>query len=314
MVEIYMKFKNIQSSESIQLHTESFGKDSKIAYMLIAGAMAPGRFWTDEFCQKLTSHGSLVIRYDHRDIGLSSSVNWKTAPYSLADLAADAISILDAYECEAAYFIGHSMGGHICQQIALDYPHRVVGFAAISSGPIGSTGDTDRPLSESEKAMLDKTWEIFLSRKDSNDLEERIHGFMKIWKYLNGLIFFDEEMARAYTIDLLTRTKHLIQSGNNHELVMRGLHEFLPHQHNLIERIQVPALIIHGEEDPLSLPRDGKALANAIPGSKLIMVPGIGHMIFNRELEVEIAKMIQTHRNSIRTKVNHHNERDDLSL
>lgn len=271
-----MKSKSVQSTEAIELYTESFGQPSKIACVLIAGAMAPGRFWTDEFCKTLSSKKYLVIRYDHRDIGLSSTVDWKTAPYTLADLAADAIAILDAYGCEAAYFIGHSMGGHICQQIALNYPNRMVGFAAISSGPIGSTPDTDRPISDSEKATLDKTWDIFLSRKDSNDFEEMVDGFLEIWKYLNTSIPFDEKMARAYTIDLLTRTKHVIQAGNNHELVMRGLYESFPQQRNLIEKIKAPALIIHGGQDPLSLPRDGKALANAIPGSKLMMIPRMG--------------------------------------
>lgn len=299
---ISMQSKNVQSTELVQLYTESFGKPSKIACVLIAGAMAPGVFWTDEFCQTLSLKGRFVIRYDHRDIGLSSSVDWKTAPYNLADLAADAIAILDAYGCEASYFVGHSMGGHICQKIALNYPNRVIGFTAISSGPIGGTSDTDRPLCDSEKSTMDKTWEIFLSRKDSNDLEERVDGFLKIWKYLNGTIAFNEEMARSYTINLLTRTKHAIQAGNNHELVMRELYESLPQQRNLIERIKAPALIIHGEQDPLSLLRDGKALSNAIPGCKLITVPGMGHMIFNRNLESEIIKMIQNHQDSIEVR------------
>lgn len=294
-----IKSRSIHSTEAVQLYTESFGQPSKTACVLIAGAMAPGRFWTDEFCQALASHGCLVIRFDHRDIGLSSSVDWKTAPYNLGDLAVDAISILNSYGCEKAYFVGHSMGGHICQKIALNYPDRMIGCAAISSGPIGGTSDTDRPLSDSEKTTLDRTWEILLSRKDSNDFEERVDGFLKIWKYLNGSIPFDEEMARAYTIDLLTRTKHAIQAGNNHELVMRELYESLPHQRNLIERIRLPVLIIHGEQDPLSLPRDGRALAHAIPRSKLTIIPGMGHMIFNRNLETETAKMIQNHQDFI---------------
>src|ERR1700738_2860597 len=90
-----MQSRIVQSKESIKLYTESCGQATKMAFVLIAGAMAPGRFWTDEFCHALATKGCLVIRYDHRDIGLSSSVDWKTAPYTLMDLAADAISILD---------------------------------------------------------------------------------------------------------------------------------------------------------------------------------------------------------------------------
>lgn len=294
-----MQPKIVQSRKSIQFYTESCGQATKMAFVLIAGAMAPGRFWTDEFCQALGTGGCLVIRYDHRDIGLSSSIDWKTAPYTLTDLAADAISILDGYGVEAAYFVGHSMGGHICQQLALEYPKRVIGLTVISSGPIAATIDTDRPISDSEKTTLNKTWEIFLSRKDSSDLEERVKGFLKIWRYLNGSIPFDEKIARDYTIDLLTRTNHDIRAGNNHELVMRGLYESLSSHHNLIEQIKTPVLIIHGDEDPLALPRDAQALVKAIPSSQLIIIPGMGHMIFNRELEAKIAKMIQKHKESI---------------
>ena len=90
-----------------------------MACVLIAGAMAPGRFWTDTFCHALAKEACLVIRYDHRDSGLSSSVDWKTAPYNLTDLAADTIYLLDGYGIDTAYFVGHSMGGHICQQLTL---------------------------------------------------------------------------------------------------------------------------------------------------------------------------------------------------
>lgn len=289
--------KIIPVQDSVEINTESFGQAKRGACVLISGAMAPARFWTDEFCESLASEEYLVIRYDHRDIGLSSAVDWEKSPYALSDLATDAIAILDEYEIEKAYFIGHSMGGHICQQLSLEYPEQVIGFTAISSGPIGATKDRDIPLSVEEKAILDKTWEILLSRKDSHDLQERINGFLKIWEYLNGCIAFDVSMARVYTIDLLTRTKHRIKAGNNHELVMRGLYESLPNLLQLIERIGVPTLIIHGDLDPLSLPRDAYALANAIPGAELSIMHGMGHMIFNRNLESEILFRIKKHIN-----------------
>lgn len=290
-----MKSKTVRCIDSIRLYTESFGQDSKRACVLIAGMMNVGRFWTDEFCQALASQGWLVIRYDHRDIGSSSSVDWKEFPYTLSDLAADAISILDAYECDAAYFVGHSMGGYICQQIALDFPKRVIGFTAISSGPIGSTAETLVSLSISEKLTLGKTWMVLFCRRDSNDFEEKVNGFIKIWKYLSGSIQFDEDMARAYTTYLLTHNKHAIQAGHNHELVMRKIYATRQNILNLVERIEVPALIIHGEEDPFVLPREGKALAHAIPSSQLVMIPGMGHMMFNRDLETGIAAIIVNH-------------------
>ncbi len=101
-----MNSKTIHISKSINLYTESFGEASKKICILISGAMAPCRFWTDRFCNTLALGGSFVIRYDHRDIGLSSSTEKETM-YTLAELAADAISVLDTYGCEKAYFVGH---------------------------------------------------------------------------------------------------------------------------------------------------------------------------------------------------------------
>ena len=78
----------------ITIHTEAFGKSSDPACILIAGKMATARFWTDAFCQNLADQGFFVIRYDHRDVGESSEVDWQKTPYTMSDLAKDAISIL----------------------------------------------------------------------------------------------------------------------------------------------------------------------------------------------------------------------------
>lgn len=275
------------------LHTEHFGKDTDPTCLLIAGAMATAHFWTDAFCQTLAENGFFVIRYDHRDIGESSAIDWQTTPYSLLDLAKDAIGVLDAYGIKQAHFIGHSMGGFVCQWIALKFPKRVLSITAISAGPIGATPETDLPLSKEENTIQEKTWEIFLNRKDGASREAQIQSFLPIWRYLNGRFPLDEEMANAYTRDLILRSYHPIRAGNNHELVMRNLE--LEKYRDILQNIHVPTLIIHGEEDPLSLPRDGQALAHAISEVKLIMIPGMGHMLFHRELEMKIAKLLVNH-------------------
>lgn len=80
-------------------------KPLKMAFVLIAGAMAPGCFWTDEFCHIMATDGCLVIRYDHRDIGLSSCIDWQTASYTLLDLATDVISINDTPKNLAEFLV-----------------------------------------------------------------------------------------------------------------------------------------------------------------------------------------------------------------
>ena len=238
----------------------------------------------------LAERGFFVIRYDHRDIGESSVVDWKTSPYGLLELAEDALGILDAYGIEQAYFVGHSMGGYVCQTIAVEFPKRTLGIAIIGAGPIGSTDETELPLSEKEKKILEKTWEIFLHRKDGDTVEATIRSFLPVWRHLNGTYPLDEELAQAYTHDLFTRSPGQIHPGNNHEQVMRHL-EIGKHK-GILKKIRVPTLIIHGELDPLSLPRNGKALAHAIPKAKLVVVPGMGHMFFDRVLEAKLVDIL----------------------
>lgn len=264
--------------DQLYLYTESFGNPKDPCCLLVAGAMASARFWTDTFCNYIASRGFFVIRYDHRDIGESSGVVWEKHPYSLSDLGKDAIGILDSYGIKAAHFVGHSMGGYICQKIASEFPKRTLSITIISAGPLPPL---TLPMKKEERAALAKTWEIFLGRK-----EDTVEAFNSVWCHLNGQFPLDEEMAESYTKDLLGRSKHRPKAGNNHELVMRNLsQESRP-------VIHCQTLIIHGEHDPLSLSRDGEALAQAIPGSKLMTIPGMGHMLFDRKLELQIADII----------------------
>jgi pimeloyl-ACP methyl ester carboxylesterase len=278
--------KKIQAGD-LSIYTEHFGNIDHPACLLIAGAMATAHFWTDSFCSLLVKENFFIIRYDHRDIGESSVIDWQKNPYSLADLAADAIAILDGYGIKKAHCIGHSMGGYICQRMALDFPERVLTLTILSAAPICATADTDLPLTTEEKAIQEKTWDIMFSRKENS-----IEGFLPIWRYLNGTIPLDEKMASTYTQDLLTRSSSQIHPGNNHELVMRQLE--IEKCRGLFE-IQTPTLIIHGMSDPLSLPRNARALAKAIPHAKLEIISGMGHMFFNQELESKIAHLIIEH-------------------
>ena len=285
--------KIIQTGE-LYFHTEYFGTPTHPTCLLISGAMATARFWTDRFCTLLTQFGFFVIRYDHRDIGESCEVNWEKSPYTLFDLARDAMSILDGYEVKQAHIVGHSMGGYIAQAIALAFPKRTFSICSISAGPIGLGEKPFPPVTEKEQAILDRTWKIILSRKDGPSKESMIQSFLPIWEYLNGTLPLDKEMAETYTRDLILRNRHPIQAGNHHELVMRS---FLSGEQlkKTLQKVDIPTLIIQGEEDYLALPRDGKNVAEAIKQSHLEMVPEMGHMIFHRKLEEKIARVVANH-------------------
>ncbi len=283
-----MKTKKIHVGE-LTIHTETFGDPSAIPCLLIAGAMASARLWTDRFCQLLVEKGFFVIRYDHRDIGESSGVDWQKARYTLSDLGKDAIGILDACDIKRAHIVGHSMGGYVSQRVAIEFPERVLTMTIISAGPIGATIETDLPLTAEEKATLDQTWKVLLGRRDGPSLEATIQNFLPVWQYLNGRFPLDIEMTKTYTRDLLTRSHHSIRMGSNHELLMQNLE--IEKYRDILQKISVPTLIIHGEDDNLALPRNARALAHAIPNNNLIMIPKMGHMFFDPELETKIVEL-----------------------
>ena len=182
----------------LKLHTESFGKSSNPACVLIAGKMSTARFWTDAFCQYLASQGFFIIRYDHRDVGKSSEIDWQKAPYTMSDLAKDAISVIDGYGIKKAHFIGDSMGGWICQRIGVDYPEKVLSLVIISAGPIEITKKGLMDLTAVEQEFLDHMTKMFLSVKNRKTIEEIVQNLLPVWRHANAEIPFDEEMAKAF--------------------------------------------------------------------------------------------------------------------
>jgi Predicted hydrolases or acyltransferases (alpha/beta hydrolase superfamily) len=111
-------------SNGLHFWTESFGTHLPAPILLIAGAGAQSIFWEDEFCQRLAESERFVLRFDNRDPGLSDSVDFDSSPYTINDLAADAIALLDAYDLAAAHMVGASGGGLICQVLALEHRRR----------------------------------------------------------------------------------------------------------------------------------------------------------------------------------------------
>lgn len=279
------------ASGNFQLYTETFGSPSHPACLLMACIRGTARLWSDKFCSYLADQGFFVIRYDHRDIGQSSEIDWQT-PYTMQDMADDAISILDGYGIKKAHFVGDSLGGWLCQLIGVRNPERVFSLVMISAAPIEITPNT-APLSKDEQAMMDASSKMFITRKDGTTLEETIQSYLPIWQHNNGDFPLDDDMAKDFTRDLLTRTNHK-DTGANHE---RMLSAYLATMKPLgvLEKITHPTLVIHGDKDTVIPLRIGQALADAIPTSKFVMIKGMGHSFFNQGLEERIAKLVVEH-------------------
>lgn len=277
---------------NISLHTEVFGNSADPACILIAGKMSTAKFWTDAFCQYLASQGFYVIRYDHRDVGESSEIDWQKAPYTMSDLAKDAISVIDGYGIKKAHFIGDSMGGWICQRIGVDYPEKVLSLVIISAGPIEITKEGLMNLTAVEQEFLDRMTKMFLSVKNGKTVDETVQNLLPVWRYANAEIPFDEDMAKTFTLDFLTRTKN--KNAQNHDLMMQAFLAQMK-QSNTLSKITQPTLVIHGDKDPIVLLRHGKAVADAIPNSRFVVIHGMGHVFFNHDLEKRIAQLVVDH-------------------
>lgn len=261
----------------VQIYTESFGSPQNPCILLLMGATAQGVMWHDDFCSALANSGYFVIRYDHRDTGKSSRIDYTNHPYYLNDLAQDALSILDDYGIQKAHFIGASMGGQIAQSIAIAHPKRVITLTCIMSTPNhlvfvdGFEGRdvTHHGLPASSPQIL-RYYEAILGIKASSQEESlALHEAA-----LRQIMTLPEHMVevRIFEGRILKRLKSLTHI-HNHSLALaasRDLHEDL-------YKITAPTLVIHGSEDFILPIEHGRKLAYLIKNSKLIEYKHMGH-------------------------------------
>jgi pimeloyl-ACP methyl ester carboxylesterase len=270
----------IIKSGPLNLWTQAFGDPAHECCLLISGAGASAKFWSDGFCEYLVKAGYYVIRYDHRDQNMSNAVNWDTEPYSVRDLAMDATHVLDAYHIQKAHVVGHSMGGTIAQLIAIYYPERLFSFTSMSVSTVGK-------ITSPPKEVMD----VLLENKPTQIFIDDLPGFMRSWKILNGSYELNLGLATAYTKDLYERTRHPVGVAWNHIHCQNNLEDV----GEGLENNRVPALFIHGEEDPLMPIQGGVETYKTCLNAKMIKFPGMGHMFFNRELEKQIAEALIAH-------------------
>ncbi|MFC7641046.1 alpha/beta fold hydrolase [Streptosporangium lutulentum] len=117
--------------------SEEFGADTDAPILLIMGSMSQGVLWPDEFVGRLVAGGRRVIRYDHRDTGMSGTVDFAAEPYTWDDIKNDVYRVMDAHGLESAHLVGHSAGGLLGQFVAVERPERVRSLTVIGSSPLG---------------------------------------------------------------------------------------------------------------------------------------------------------------------------------
>jgi len=266
-----MMGKYIFAADSVRLWIRTYGDKKNEVCLFINGAGANTSFWSERLLSGLVERGFFVITYDHRDFGYSDKIDFETQPFDVMDLAHDAVTVLDSLDIAQAHMIGHSMGGFIAQLLSIHYPERIRTFISISSS-------TNSPRVPPPPA---RTWVIFMENKPTGHFEKDLEGFLPVWEHLNGTASFDKELAIDYTRNLYERQEIHGALGESHVKAQSSLTD----RTELLKKVKIPALIIHGEEDYLVDKYGGIQTARSIPHSKLIIIPKMGHMFFNREIK-----------------------------
>ena len=265
---------------NIEIYYDTFGEPSAKPLLLIMGFGVQMILWDEEFCRMLAERGHYVIRYDNRDIGLSTKLDeFETpdflkaygkflkgeevhAPYTMDDLANDAIGLLDALQIDKAHVCGCSMGGIIAQVFAINHPSRILSLTSMMS----TTGNPELPPLNPEAVKL------FLLPIPTKR-EAYIKDHVKRERFNNGsMIPFDEDRARSYAARAYDRCFY--PPGNARQiltLLTSG------NRKPALTSVKIPALIIHGANDPLVSIEAAHDLVDAIPDAELLIIEGMGH-------------------------------------
>lgn len=262
---------------NIDIAYERIGDPDAPPVLLIQGLAAQLLGWPDGFCTALVERGLQVIRFDNRDVGRSSHLSDAPAPdlpavlggdlasvsYTLSDMAADTIGLLDVLGIESAHLVGASMGGAIAQTVAIEHPDRIRSLTSMMS----TTGDmkVGQATPETLKALFGGAPAV--TRQEVIDRQVRAVSVVGSPGFPTDLDQVAANAARAYDrgydpIGIARQAIASVASGDRTEL---------------LRHLDVPTLVIHGLDDVMCDVSGGRATAAAIPQSKLVLIQGLGH-------------------------------------
>lgn len=279
------------NANGITLEYESHGDPARPTVLLVMGLAAQLTLWPIELVDALVARDFHVIRYDNRDIGLSTKFDTAgipdtmalmlatmsgqkpSTPYTLEDMAADAIGLLDALDIDAAHIVGASMGGMIAQLVAAHYPERTLSLTSIMS----TTGNPELPPARPEALA------VLMNRPQSAEPEAIVELGMTTARIIGSPAYpAAEERLRARIRADFERSFSPAGIARQMAAVIAG-----GDRRTTIQRITAPTLVIHGEADPLVPVEGGKDTAANIPGAELLVIPGMGH-----DLPLELVETI----------------------
>ena len=260
----------------LEICYETFGSADDPALLLVMGLGTQMIAWPVGFCRQLAERGFHVIRYDNRDTGRSTHLRQYSAPttkqlllrdksaarYSLADMAADGIGLLDHLGIERAHVVGASMGGMIAQTIAIEHPDRVLSLCSIMS-------NTGARWSGQPKLA---TYRVLLGTPPK-DRDKFIEHVLKTYRVIGSPGFDrDEDDLRDLAGRSYDRGRNPAGSGRQLAAITAS-----GDRSSRLRSISAPTVVVHGTKDRLVNPSGGRATAKAIPGARLVRIEGMGH-------------------------------------
>jgi pimeloyl-ACP methyl ester carboxylesterase len=269
-------------ANGIDIEYESFGREGDPLILLIIGFAAQLIFWPESLCEGLAAKGFRVVRFDNRDIGKSTHLTDRAAPdiaklwemvssgdepevpYSLSDMADDAVGLLDALGAGRAHIVGASMGGMIAQLVAINHPDRTKSLTSIMS----TTGRRDLPPGNPE------TLAVLTRPPKSLSREDLIENGMLVRHALASPGFPASEADALAFLGRVADRAPYDPNGNARQLAAIVA---APPRNELLKSVRCPALVLHGDSDPLLRVAAAKDTAASIPGAELVVVPGMGH-------------------------------------
>jgi pimeloyl-ACP methyl ester carboxylesterase len=285
-------------SGDLDIYYEYMGDPSDPAVLLVMGLGAQLLLWRKEFCEKLVDQGLRVIRYDNRDVGLSTKVTGKhtgaslaprmirsflgmrnPAVYTLEDVADDAAALLDHLKIDTAHIVGASMGGMIAQVFAARHKVRTKTLAIIFSS-------NNQPLlpPPGPKQLL-----AILQKPKDATREGIVENAIRVTRITGSPGYpAPEERIRAEALEGYDRSFYPAGVGRHFAAIL-GTGSLLSYD----RQISVPTVVIHGKADKLMRPFGGRAIARAINGARLVLFDGMGHDL-PRELWDDIVGELKT--------------------
>jgi len=262
----------------MELEYDTFGSPDHPTLLLVMGFTAQMTAWDDEFCRLLAAGGFHVVRFDNRDCGLSTKLDGQTVdlgelmtavfsgqpvpsvPYTLSDMAADAIGLLDHLGIERAHIMGASMGGMIVQTMAIEHPTRVRSLISVMSMP--GEPEVGQPAPEVAAVLLSPP---------ATDRQGYIDESPK-WMVWQSKRFRDEQKVKENAAASYHRSFY--PEGGPRQMAAIYASGARPEG---LQQLDVPTLVIHGRDDTLITPSGGFRTAELIPGAHLLFVADMGH-------------------------------------